>query len=393
MKWKTRILILLGVSVIAVTAFAFFRTPAGPFHAGHSLQHWLKTLHADEITDREQAVLALREIGAPALPALMDDLQQQSSWAEKSYLWLYPRLPERLSAQLPKWVPAHQRRAQAAYTLEKLGPISAPASAALAIALTDRDTAVANLARYALTAIGKEAVPTLVQELRSTDPQRREAALQILRALGPVAEAAAPVLRTRLQVKDFSEQMLTAEALWDITHSEADIIPVCQSVLAAQADRWRHRAADLLAEIGPAAKGALPTLESALIDQDPYLQLRAAEAWWKISGDTNRAVTVFCRGMRHNDGNVRWNAVMAIGRVTANAAEAVPLLAERLQKDPDKFVRTVCADVLGRMGEAARPAIPALLVAVLDDDYLVQTSSARALGILDPSLGIQAATE
>jgi HEAT repeat protein len=130
-----------------------------------------------------------------------------------------------------------------------------------------------------------------------------------------------------------------------------------------------------------------------MTDQDAYLRLRAAEAWWRISGDTNRAVSVFCQLLRHTDGNVRWNAVMAVGRVSANAEEAVPLLAERLQKDSDKFVRTVCADVLGRMGEAARPAIPALLVAVRDDDYLVQTSSARALGILDPSLGIQAATE
>lgn len=381
------------MSVVALVLYLAFRSPDGPYHEGKSLTQWLKDLHAPEIAQREAAVLAVRAIGAPALPALIHDLERQASWGEQGYLWLYPRLPYRLVEYMPKWVPAHQRRAQAAYTLEKMGVIAAPASQSLAIAITDTDAAVANLSRYALIAIGEPAVPTLVAELRSSDWPRREATLQILRSLGPSAITAAPQLRTRLSASNHAEQILTAEALWKITRSVAGILPVCQQVLSAPADTWRHRAADLLSDMGQQASEALPALAVAMTDQDAYLRLRAADAWWHISGDPKRAVEVYCRELRHSDGNVRWNAVMAVGRIPTHAADAVPLLAERVQRDPDKFVRAVAADVLGRMGEAARPAIPALLVAVRDDDYLVQTSSARALGILDPSLGIQAATE
>jgi HEAT repeat protein len=66
-------------------------------------------------------------------------------------------------------------------------------------------------------------------------------------------------------------------------------------------------------------------------------------------------------------------------------AAAIPVLLE-LMKSPYPSVRLVAVESLARMGEAARPALPALLEASDDEDNEVGSSAAIAVYRLDQDL-------
>ena len=87
------------------------------------------------------------------------------------------------------------------------------------------------------------------------------------------------------------------------------------------------------------------------------------------------AVPALVEALKDGSSGVRTRAALALWQLTGDAGLAVPVLIESLQ---DRLARLDAAVALGRMGPAARDAVPAL-VAVLDDDFpLVRTYAALA---------------
>jgi HEAT repeat protein len=80
------------------------------------------------------------------------------------------------------------------------------------------------------------------------------------------------------------------------------------------------------------------------------------------------------------DWGVRDTAADALGRI---GDAAVPALIAALE-DPDRDVRTQATRALARMGAKAESAIPALIEALNDDDKEVRQGAARALGQIGP---------
>src|SRR5215470_4053499 len=80
--------------------------------------------------------------------------------------------------------------------------------------------------------------------------------------------------------------------------------------------------------------------------------------------------------LRSQDAGIRVSAAEALGRMGAAAKEAVPALIAAL-KDQDDSVRNSAADALGRMGGEA---VPALIAALKDQDVIVCSYAAGALG-------------
>ncbi len=87
------------------------------------------------------------------------------------------------------------------------------------------------------------------------------------------------------------------------------------------------------------------------------------------------------RSLTDGDAEVRAAAAWAMGR---EGEKAVPLLAERLEKDASPRVRAAAARALGRIGEPARPAGPALFGALDDPSETVRYEAAQALTALGP---------
>jgi HEAT repeat protein len=104
---------------------------------------------------------------------------------------------------------------------------------------------------------------------------------------------------------------------------------------------------EAIGSAGPAAVGALSHLEAALNDQD----LR-----------------------------VRGHAALAIGQIGPQAASSVNRLIDVLA---ERWMAAPAAEALGRIGEAARAAVPALLGTLKNEETEVRLNAAEALWRID----------
>lgn len=161
------------------------------------LDELLADLTSGDETRAENAVPALVGLGESAFPALRGLLES----ADADRRWWALRTLAQSSQARAEWLlpllddPSPEVRQAAA-----LGLYSHPNEAAikpLVQALSDEDTLVSDLARNALVAIGKPAVPVLMDLARNA-PQRTR--INALRALAEIADyGAIPTLMAALE--------------------------------------------------------------------------------------------------------------------------------------------------------------------------------------------------
>ncbi len=183
-------------------------------------------------------------------------------------------------------------------------------------------------------------------------------------------------------------------------------------------DSVQARAAFMLGEIGPSAERAVDGLLAALTSGDDAVRERAAEALGKIQGRPEVCVPALAGLLSDDRQPVRLCAIEAIGRfgpkaqpyydkwksalddedgsVSRTAAGALisarigatetcrRLVMQLYHADP--WVQEVAAWRLGRMGIAAREAVPRLRQLLGHDKEDVRVASAIALARIDPSL-------
>jgi HEAT repeat protein len=119
-------------------------------------------------------------------------------------------------------------------------------------------------------------------------------------------------------------------------------------------DLLRGEATWALARVSPLAPGTAATLGAAVNDRSGHVGIRAAEALWKVSGDASRAVMAIVA--RLGDPEVRHTAVQALYRI----------------------------------GQGAKAAVPALLIAMKSKDRLFRESVVMALRKIDPGAAAKA---
>ena len=145
-----------------------------------ALQSLLKDLTSRDEARAEKAVPALIELGEESIPALLDLTNSADVdarwWALRTLaqsplartVWLVPFLND----------PAPEVRQCAALGLANKPDESA--TSPLVQALSDEDTLVGNLAVKALVNIGKPAVPSLIEKVKSASQSARILALRAL---------------------------------------------------------------------------------------------------------------------------------------------------------------------------------------------------------------------
>jgi HEAT repeat protein len=146
------------------------------------------------------------------------------------------------------------KRARAAEALACAGPAAAAAVPALSRALDDKDVVLCAEAAHALGKIGRSAQPAI------------------------------PALRRVVKSKkyDYWVRVAAAKALLNIDPHPTDLVASLLEVLRDQTDENRWFAADVLGELGPDARSAVPALKEAL-DSDSYtLRESAAKALQKL---------------------------------------------------------------------------------------------------------------
>src|SRR5207245_11501197 len=114
---------------------------------------------------------------------------------QKSWLWIWARLPTAMKARFPQPVKASEFRAAAAWDLLYLGPAAKDAVPSLIAALKDDDLFVRLDAAVAFGHIGPEAapaIPALMKALTNRHPMVRLNSAYSLRLLGPLAKDHVP---------------------------------------------------------------------------------------------------------------------------------------------------------------------------------------------------------
>jgi HEAT repeat protein len=184
----------------------------------------------------------------------------------------------------------------------------------------------------------------------------------VLMKFGPSASPAVPALIERLADEDRNDRAEFVDLLVEI--GPAAVGPLA-AALSDDSPLRRARAALALGRIGTAAKAAGPALTAALKDPAVEVRVAAAEALW-LSAEDAAAVAALADGLAADDRDLRLRCARFLGRMGPAARAAVPALVKSLadrSQSPGPAVPLVAAsaaEALGRIGPDARAAAPAL---------------------------------
>jgi len=314
----------------------------------------LKLLESKEAPIRVGAILALGEAGVQAkvaMPTLADLIVKDAdATVRRSALVALKSIGGmELKDHVAKVGQALKDqdkdvRAQAAVTLADIGAAAEPAIPGLVAALADKEDLVAKAAGETLGKLGGPAVNPLVEALKDGNPVVRRYATMALKEIGAKAKNAVPMLIDALHDQDVATRQFAALAL---------------------------------NEIGPDAKAATIDLVYAMLrDKDKDVRNNSALALLRVNPDPSVAAPAFRQGLR--DKLAVGVTDCAVEGLTKLGAAGVPELSNAL-KDQDNDVRRRAAEILGKLGAAAKPAVPALKAAANDADPAVKAAAQKAL--------------
>lgn len=145
----------------------------------------------------------------------------------------------------------------------------------------------------------------------------------------------------------------------------------------------RTSAVNALAEIGPAAKDAVPAVVRALKDSEPGVRRAAVAALAKV-GAGDDAAAALLDALKDKDGDV----AVAAGKMLQNGRkltkEQVPLLADVAKNGPPA-ARRFAVGVLVGLGAESPDAVTVIGRSLTDQDKGVRLEAVRGLGKLGAS--------
>jgi HEAT repeat protein len=195
------------------------------------------------------------------------------------------------------------------------------------------------------------------------------------------------VSASRLQAavaRDGAFRAEAAKVLGNIGTQSPAVLPELVRLLQRDADgRVRTEAARALGKIGEGAASASRSIAAVLDDLHGGESVRGAAAWALARVDPCSAGTAFSLQAAADDrsGYVSVIAAEALWKVSPQTRRAILALAARLG---DPAVRQAAAQALYRIGPAAKEAVPALMAAAKDKDRLFRESVLLALRKIDP---------
>jgi HEAT repeat protein len=277
--------------------------------------------------------------------------------------------------------------------------------------LEDSDPGVRMRVLNAISDVGPKAVPGLIVALKN-DKAAYWACL-ILREIGPAGKDAVPALREKLGDK---RPEIRREAILTLASMDAAAAPAVPEIAAALADADSRTAATYalgrigkipskaeklirdnaksddkvlattslwaLARVHPDDKelrrDAAQRLIEGLKDADPLARVAAARALAALPPAPEITMPLWEKAFKDADDRV---IVHALDAMAALGPAAVPRLIEGLKNEK---AREHVAYVLGRIGPAAAPAVPALTSLISDPDERVAQEAILALAAIGP---------
>lgn len=152
----------------------------------------------------------------------------------------------------------------------------------------------------------------------------------------------------------------------------------------------RARAVDVIGKLGIAAEPVIPLLHQAAVDPEAQIRMAAVIALGNLRQLAN-ADTVLVLSAALFDPNpfVRKNACSALGRIGAEARDAIPVLS-RCATGGDPDMRLLAIGALGAMGPVAKEALPLLLEVSQVGSETERKIALRAISQIDIPLRVEA---
>lgn len=350
----------------------------------------IKSLSSKQSQVRNDAVAALGEIGAPSVRALIDVLGKESSDPVTAALAAAalgmvgpdaaPAIPALTKALASK---SEKLREQAAHALAGIGPAAKEAVPALADLLTSKTGQVRAIAANALGNLGEASAPAtsgLIKALTDPDVNVRRESAQALGEIGPAAKAAVPSLIVALSDDQGAVTMHAAEALGRIGPAS---VPALTKAIGDP--KIRGLAIMILAELGPPAKAAAPSLIGLIKDPDKEIRREAIIALAQIGPDASQAVPALLAELKDEKSEARASAAYALVKIGAEE-QVLPILMKTISDKNDSKLRDVSAWGLVTLRptnmEYVRLAIPHLVNGLSSEIDIARRESVAALARL-----------
>lgn len=129
---------------------------------------------------------------------------------------------------------------------------------------------------------------------------------------------------------------------------------------------------------------AIPALTAALKDTDSQVRSSAAMALGNIPGDMRVTVPALIDALQDKDESVRANAMRSLGTIGQSPELAVPALVGGLKREADGSAKDSAKEALIKFGPSAKPAVPALIALLNENDLDLDVSVAPVLGAIGP---------
>lgn len=265
-------------------------------------------------------------------------------------------------------------RAEAAACLGEMGQAAVAAIPALKNCLEDKAARVRTQAGHSLKKLVRDdlILPHLV-DLRSDVPAAQKVAASALGSLGPGAREAVPALIEALKSKHADVRESVVLALGEIEAGATDAVPALVEALKDDYDR-----PDVLRAVDDKIKG-----------NDFVVRKQAAEALKRIGPHSKDAVLLLEKLIEDpaNKAYRSWasDALVAIRRASPAGKKAeIEDLVKTLQGGGDGAGKVSAAQRLGAFGREGREAIPALVAALKTDHRPLKDAAAEALVKIGP---------
>ncbi|MEO6785900.1 MAG: HEAT repeat domain-containing protein [Chthoniobacteraceae bacterium] len=346
---------------------------------------------ARDDSTRPAFIAALTEIGGPAVPEVLKQIEKTPAASLTREHWALKLLAGIGAAGLPELTkaldsPVASVRVAALGTLNELGEQSREAHAAVLKLTADADPFVRATSLSTLVSMATDTGGTLKKieaAMRDPVPVVRLSAATSAGALGQTARGLAGALTPLLDDKDASVRAAALRAAGALGSSD----PALAKRLAASLDDPATRSAALTslaktgADAGTAAKLLQLYPKSEKPDRLAILSALGASASPESSG-------VFTAALKDPDAEIRATALRASMKANPGAA-SVPALTEAL-RDPQMSVRRTAAELVGQIGDKEPDKVaPALgtLVAMLasSEDRVFALEALRAAHVRDPA--------
>lgn len=360
-------LILCGVSAVAIAADA----PQSAADLNKRAKVFVEGLSDPDYSVANNSKQSLIRMGESAVPEMRKALAAKDYDVCVKIMEIVIEIGPAARGAIPELL-ALPDNLDAAQALGAIGPSAIPA---LAVALSNDDKNVRNLAARALWWMDRKAegaVPALIKALNDPEPDVRSNVYRTLGNIGPAARSSAPGLLENLN--KYGEDTDHPQCK-EIVEAAGLIGPSAIAVLERGLSCSVWEAARALGKMGPAAAQML--VKAFMTDPDKVAGTVDASAFalQKLGPKAESAIPALVKVLDAKDRTRSTWACEILGKIGPNA---VPALIKALGNE-DSDVRAHAAEALGGMGSQAKAASKALNKALSDSDSNVRQAAAKAL--------------